>query len=129
MKKAAFIILLFLAFGLQNLSAQQKLGGLAPDCKLICPNAFTPNDDGVNDYFFVSTTGGCRIQKCELKIFDRWGRLVFEGDEITDQWDGDYDGQELKEGVYLWQSTITWASEGNQSAFTETKKGSLVLIR
>jgi gliding motility-associated-like protein len=129
MKKAAFITLLFLAFGLQNLSAQQKFGGLAPDCKLIGPNAFTPNDDGVNDYFFVSTTGACRIQKFELKIFDRWGRLVFEGDEVSDQWDGSYDGQALKEGVYLWQGTITWATEGNSAGFSETKKGSLVLIR
>jgi len=129
MKKTVFIVLLFLAFGLQNLSAQQKFGGLPPECKLIAPNAFTPNDDGVNDYFFVSTTGACKLQNFELKIFDRWGRLVFEGDELIDQWDGSYDGQPLKEGVYLWQSTITWAAEGNQSAVSETKKGSLVLIR
>lgn len=129
MKKAALLILLFLAFGFQNLNAQQKFGGSYLDCKLIAPNAFTPNDDGVNDYFFVSTTGACRLQKFELKIFDRWGRLVFEGDELTDQWDGTYDGQPLKEGVYLWQSTLTWAAEGNQTAVGETKKGSLVLIR
>lgn len=128
MKKALIVFTILFAFAAQ---AQQKTYSLGPatDCKIVAPNAFTPNDDGVNDLFFVSVTGECTIISFEIKIFDRWGRLVFEGNETTDEWDGTYDGRQLKEGVYLWQSTVTWASENESGKTTETKKGSLVLIR
>jgi gliding motility-associated-like protein len=63
-----------------------------------------------------------------MKIYDRWGRLVFSTDEQTDEWDGTYDGQQLKEGVYLWQTSVTWGSSIGEERL-ESKKGSLVLIR
>jgi gliding motility-associated-like protein len=130
MKKSVFLSLLFVAFAALNMQAQQKTFALEQtDCKLIAPNAFTPNNDGVNDFFYLSVTGTCRILAFEIKIFDRWGRLVFQGDETTDQWDGTYDGRQLKEGVYLWQSSITWEPDDSGQNRGESKKGSLVLIR
>lgn len=50
------------------------------------PNAFTPdNGDGVNDYFFGKGKG---IEQFEFWIFDRWGNVVFHGNDIDDKWDG-----------------------------------------
>ena len=128
MKKVIAILAFFLAFAAQ---AQQKSYGIEPTpaCKIIAPNAFTPNNDGVNDVFFVSLSGGCTVVSFEMKLFDRWGRLVFEANEITDEWDGTYDGRQLKEDVYLWQISATWLTDNTAQKTTETKSGSLVLIR
>ncbi len=130
MKKNIILSLVFVAIAALSMQAQQKTFALEQTaCKLVAPNAFTPNDDGVNDFFYLSITGECEVLQFELKIYDRWGRLVFQGDETTDQWDGTYDGLQLKEGVYLWQSSITWAPGAVGENRSESKKGSLVLIR
>ncbi|MCX6310821.1 MAG: gliding motility-associated C-terminal domain-containing protein [Bacteroidetes bacterium] len=49
------------------------------------PNVFTPNADGVNDNFFVSTIG---IREFKLQIFDRWGALLFASESPLIGWDG-----------------------------------------
>ena len=46
--------------------------------RLYAPNAFSPNDDGDNDYFFLQCPDVAALQF--LKVFDRWGNLVFETD-------------------------------------------------
>ncbi len=130
MKNTLYILFFCLLFGGFALQAQNKTySALAPQCKIFAPNAFTPNDDGVNDFFYMGISGACEAEKFSLKIYDRWGRLVFEGNSITDQWDGNYDGQQLKEGVYLWQSSVTWTDESSAEKKFESKKGTLVLIR
>lgn len=130
MKKYVYILFFLFAFGIQYASAQEKtLETPIAECKLLAPNAFTPNGDGVNDYFHMSFSQNCQALKYSLKIFDRWGRLVFEAEDVTDKWDGTYDGQQLKEGVYLWQVALTWNSESVNAKKTESKNGTLVLIR
>ncbi len=57
------------------------------DPNLEIPNVFTPNGDGRNDFFQIQ---GDTIVGFELIIFDRWGRQVFETDEIYGNWDGTY---------------------------------------
>lgn len=93
------------------------------ECKIVAPNAFTPNDDGINDVFKPIFTGGCEVNRYNFRIFDRWGRMVFETNEIDAAWDGSYDGQPMKEGAYFWQCSAQFIDR------TETKKGSLVLVR
>jgi len=56
------------------------------DCKVYVPNAFTPNGDGLNDLFELETN--CDLVKFRINIFDRWGRKVFESDNIDVSWDG-----------------------------------------
>ncbi|MBN1951814.1 MAG: gliding motility-associated C-terminal domain-containing protein [Bacteroidales bacterium] len=60
---------------------------------------FSPNDDGINDYYIINLSGN---NEAELKIFDRWGALVItlsDPDQIS--WDGkNEDGQEVPEGTY-----------------------------
>jgi gliding motility-associated-like protein len=70
------------------------------------PNAFSPNNDGVNDFFTVY--GGLAARSVRrLKIFARWGNLVFEGYDIPlnhepSGWDGTFKGKEMDPAVFAW---------------------------
>jgi len=71
---------------------------------LFSPNAFTPNDDGVNDKFFPTGIGFKNLQSYELSIYDRWGDLIFRSDDYKQQWDGIANkGRSIaQEDVYVW---------------------------
>jgi gliding motility-associated-like protein len=55
-------------------------------CDTKIPNVMTPNGDGKNDTFQISGIEGFRGSS--LKVFDRWGKLVFEDDDYKNNWDG-----------------------------------------
>lgn len=59
-----------------------------PDVAVFVPTAFTPNDDGSNDYFFPQGLGISPDNDFTFRIFDRWGDVVFQSQNIKDQWDG-----------------------------------------
>ncbi|MEM6263122.1 MAG: PKD domain-containing protein [Bacteroidota bacterium] len=63
------------------------------------PNAFTPNDDGVNDKFLIQ---GIFIDNFRISIYSRWGRKIYESDSMTEGWDGTHKGQPAPEGVYVY---------------------------
>lgn len=66
---------------------------------LFMPSAFTPNNDGRNDEYFASSINLVSLQ---LKIFNRWGQVVYETDDISFRWDGhDLKGTNVPEGVYV----------------------------
>lgn len=66
------------------------------------PNVFTPNSDGDND-FFIPFDGYRFVEKIDMKIFGRWGNLVFETQDPAILWDGtDISGQPLKDAIYLY---------------------------
>lgn len=65
-------------------------------------NVFTPNDDGLNDYFMLNEKSFAYIADFHIKIYNRWGRLVFKSDDITSQWNGKVDGASGTESVYYW---------------------------
>jgi gliding motility-associated-like protein len=76
------------------------------------PNAFTPNGDGNNEYFFDANTmaGGydLDVQSFKITIFNRWGQSVYEADTYTKYWDGtDPDGNKVPEGVYVYKIEVT----------------------
>lgn len=54
------------------------------------PNAFSPNGDGENDVLYVR---GHPIKKIEFRIFNRWGEMVFESNDLNIGWDGTYKGK------------------------------------
>ena len=70
------------------------------DGTLYVPNAFSPNGDGINDYFIVM---GKEIVKFKLRIFDRWGLQIFSSDNINYAWDGKYHGDLVQIDTYVWK--------------------------
>lgn len=66
---------------------------------LSVPSAFTPNGDGINDIFHV---GVYNVASFNIRIYNRWGQLVFESNNPAFEWDGrDKNGKALAEGVYV----------------------------
>lgn len=63
-----------------------------PKATLYIPSAFTPNGDGINDKFGVKAQN---ITDFNLRIYNRWGELVFESDNIAELWDGRYQGEAI----------------------------------
>jgi gliding motility-associated-like protein len=70
-----------------------------PDFAVYPPNAFTPNGDGENDTFEVKGTG---VNSYLLRIYSRWGELIFESSSLEDQWDGTYKGSLVTTGTYVY---------------------------
>ncbi len=84
--------------GCYGVSAIDSVGNRSDTSNIICidytfcpvytlPNIFTPNNDGKND-FFIPFPGYTSVSDVNIKIFDRWGRLVFETRNPDIQWDG-----------------------------------------
>ncbi len=77
--------------------------------RIYAPNVFSPNLDGLNDYFYLQSPDFGRIRK--LLVFDRWGNQVFTSStsELNTPWtgwDGRAAGQFMPAGVYIWQAEI-----------------------
>jgi gliding motility-associated-like protein len=79
---------------------------IGPDFTFYIPNAFTPNGDGVNDYFFGSGIG---IDVYDLWIFDRWGNMVFHSVDLDDKWDGksNHGDKSSQQDVFIWKVALT----------------------
>lgn len=87
------------------------------------PNSFTPDDNGMNDYFYAFGEG---IQTFEMRIYDRWGKMVFSSDHQQIPWNGKFlnNGNECPLGVYVY-SVIVSDPAGKIHSF----KGTVNLIR
>ena len=68
------------------------------------PNLFTPNGDGVNDEFYLRNLGPGELKM--LRIYNRWGQLVFETQSVSDRWDGTFNGQSCTPGVFAYYLEI-----------------------
>lgn len=91
------------------------------DCKVTMPNVFTPDGDGLND-FFGPVTGGT-IEVLQFKVFNRWGNEVFN-ETNTQGWDGTVDGKTAVSDVYVY--IIEYISgDGNR----EFLSGDITLVR
>ena len=73
--------------------------------QIFVPNVFTPNADGSNEIFMISTEN---MQSIELLIVNRWGNLMATIDDLNAGWDGiTPGGSEAKEGVYFYRYSAT----------------------
>ena len=68
------------------------------DCKLILPNVFTPNGDGVNDGF--QPDAQCAFESYNLNIFDRWGKKIYKSADAMEIWNGKYEDTDVQGVVY-----------------------------
>lgn len=69
------------------------------DCIKV-PNAFSPNADGINDKFEPLLT--CPVSDYNMKVFNRWGQLLFETNDVNRGWNGTQDGVYVASGVYVY---------------------------
>jgi gliding motility-associated-like protein len=86
------------------------------------PNVFTPNNDGINDFFKPISFKG--IKQGKMTILNRWGQTVFETEDMINGWDGSDNNKQCSDGVYYWFVTYT-----NIFDETKTETGFLTLIR
>ena len=87
------------------------------------PNIFSPNDDGQNDELKMSTALVTQIER--YQIFDRWGGLVFETNDLSQGWDGTHLGKRLQQGVYIYLIEARCELDGS----TFKKSGDVTLIK
>ena len=74
------------------------------------PNAFSPNDDGINDLFFIGA-GKAVSQIISLQVYSRWGELVFDGKDLPVNdplagWDGKLKHEKMDSGVFIWKAEV-----------------------
>ncbi len=93
------------------------------DCKFYMPSAFTPNNDGTNDIFRPNYK--CLFSNYEMKVFNRWGQLIFNSKNPLNGWNGTYNNQQQPIGVYAWELVY----KDNLLAKKILKKGTVMLIR
>ncbi len=91
-------------------------------CQLSVPNAFSPNNDGINDVFVPVTNGN--FQTYKMHVFNRWGQQIFLSDNSQKGWDGTYNGMPADIGVYQYL-IVDQCLEGPRIE----EKGDVLLIR
>ncbi len=67
---------------------------------ITAPNVFTPNNDGINDHFNITIQGIASFES--VKIYNRYGQLVFSTTSPGEYWDGTFNGRALPVGTYYW---------------------------
>ena len=88
---------------------------------LFIPNTFTPNGDGKNDEFIITSEF---VKRFSMRIFDDKGEEVFASSFMNQGWDGTHYGREMKQTVYLYRIETTYSND-----FQEVIVGHLNLIR
>lgn len=92
-----------------------------PAITFYIPEAFTPNNDGVNDVF---NGYGVGISTYEMWVFDRWGENIFYSAKMDEGWDGTYQGKQVEAGEYVYKFYILDV-ENNDHIYT----GGVTLLR
>jgi len=92
-------------------------------CHVIIPNTFTPNNDKLNDAF--NAVGVELVTEFSMKIYDRWGRLIFETTNKSNGWNGKCHGDLVQTGCYIY--VITYTEKGSPG--NKTLKGIVAVLR
>lgn len=95
-------------------------------CYLDIPNAFTPGSGADDDaYFLPRNLLSKSAVSFDMKIFDRWGQLIFESDKTDGRgWDGTYKGQAMPLGVYVYMIQVSFSN-----GVSENYNGNVTLLR
>lgn len=92
------------------------------DIFIFIPNSFSPNGDNKNDEFEIVTSG---VKESVLKIFNKWGKLVFETKDLSESWDGrNKKGWPLEEDLYVYLIKGKYLDD---KPFTQT--GNITLVK
>jgi len=98
-----------------------KMITIDSDFAIFVPNTFTPNDDDRNDVFMPVVQSATHF---DFKIYDRWGKEIFQSKSPEHGWDGSFAGEVCKQDVYTWVIELT-TNQGERLR----KTGMVTLIR
>ncbi|GLU50931.1 hypothetical protein Dfri01_03920 [Dyadobacter frigoris] len=104
-----------------NLLSFSNIVNYTQEFVLFVPDAFTPNSDNINERFEVK---GLFVNTFKMSIFNRWGEVVFQTNDINNSWDGIINGDKAPAGSYVYKAEITDSSDKSFS-----KSGAFLLIR
>ncbi len=96
---------------------------VASTCNIAVPGAFTPNNDGINDYLYP--LNAYKAIDLLFRVYDRFGQLVFETTNFLKRWDGRVRGRDADMGTYVWILHYTNPDTGKHVE----QKGTTILIR
>jgi len=94
------------------------------DVNVFIPNSFTPNDDGINDLFYIKGVG-LKTEGYHMEIYDRWGTLLFTSRDINKGWDGTIKGVKAEQGVYVYKVKVV----GDNGTGKKEFKGHVTLLK
>jgi gliding motility-associated-like protein len=107
--------------GDSSIYSESNINCVSTEPRLFAPNVFTVNSDNLNDQFKVK---GVFIETFELKIYNRWGQLVYESHDMNAGWDGTFEGQPCKPDVFV------YTAEGiGKKGKRATISGNITLLR
>lgn len=112
---------MLIAYSAENCADTAVLDIVFENSSLHIPTAFTPNNDNVNDFFYLQSYGFSRFS---IRIYNRWGREVFASDAADFRWDGNVAGKSAPEGVYVYQIEAT--SPGGRRT---SRTGTVTIVR
>lgn len=95
---------------------------ILPSYTVSLPDGFSPDGDNINDVIKVRGHGIKEL--LEFKIYNRWGELVYEGNDINQGWDGVYKNERQGVETFVYQVTVLYLNDK-----TESKSGSFTIIR
>ncbi len=93
---------------------------VVPYMSIYIPNSFTPNGDGLNDTFGAY---GEAIKDFKMQVYNRWGQMIFESNNVNNQWDGTHQGEKVPMGSYVYK-VIAKGVVGKQT----TKDGTVNIV-
>ncbi|MBC7848201.1 MAG: gliding motility-associated C-terminal domain-containing protein [Chitinophagaceae bacterium] len=92
-------------------------------CFVAVPNAFSPNNDGHNEYLYP--LNAYKAENLIFRVFNRYGQVVFETKDWTKKWDGTLGGRPQPSGTYVW--TLQYIDRDTRQAIS--KRGVTVIVR
>ena len=93
------------------------------NCYAAIPTAFTPNNDGLNDFLYPLNAS--KADQMEFRIYNRMGQLVFSSNTVSKKWDGKFLGVPQDSGLFVWMLSYTHRDTGEKIFL----KGTTMLLR
>lgn len=116
-------------WGCENIISKPVEVGENPNCGLTFPNAFTP-DKSTNNSFYAVYNEGVLESGYELRIFDRWGTLLWKTNDKSAHWDGRYRGEIARQDVYVYHCRATCEETDANGNHRELNiKGDVTVVR
>lgn len=104
-------------------NATIRVSDIICSCEIVAPNVFSPNGDGINDIFRVTT--GCQLSYFDIQIYNREGQIVYKSSNISNGWNGTINGKTIAVGTYYY----IIKARGQYDTTLKQKSGSITLLR